>query len=323
MEIVSPSHKIAEKLMLMEQGAYSHLVAGNFAQAENTYKGQYELLRAEEQRLEPEQKYHKGASLHNWGVSLLLQNRLLEGFGKITLAYIEDLVDSDNIEDAFKAPAYKTLRSYPLISEQFLFQIKQIAAERKKQQDALRDPQEVLNALRTTRVPDLTSSLTPEETTKTPMTIKQMREILKSILNNLAPKKRRVFVGGNYKNIALLRHIKSVVEQVDSFKAILPIDLPSLSSDKFDHLVHDMSIECLRGCSHAIFEVSISDGHLMEIEWANGRKAFKNKVLLVYQQTTQNARPTITRMLLTTKLKKWSYKDLKELEQKIRQFLNK
>jgi hypothetical protein len=323
MEKVPLPPELVEKSERMEREAYSHLVAGNFAQAENIYREQYLLFESEEQKLRANQKYHKGGPLHNWGISLLFQNRLLEGFNKITLAYIEDLLDFPTIEEAFNAPAYKTLKSYPLISGEFLVSIKEIAENRRRERSEPRNPQEILDSLHTAGVPDLSSKLTPEETTKTPMTIKQMREIIKGILEGGGTKKRRVFVGGNYKNIALLRYIKSLVEEIDDFKGILPIDLPTLSSDKFDHLIHDMSIECLKNCAYAIFEVSVSDGHLMEIEWANSRKALRNRILLVYQQTAPNAKPPITRMVLTTRLKKWSYKDFKELQQKIRQFLGK
>ena len=87
--------ELAKWFTEMAQEAYSWLVAGNFKEAERIYEKQCEIFRTEENRLPIDEKYHKGGSLYNWGWSLLLQNNLLSGFRKISLAYIEDLLKND------------------------------------------------------------------------------------------------------------------------------------------------------------------------------------------------------------------------------------
>jgi len=53
----------------------------------------------------------------------------------------------------------------------------------------------------------------------------------------------------------LLHHCKCHLDHIqkqgnfDDSKTILPIDLPKLSSEAYDHLTHDVSMEYLEGCS--------------------------------------------------------------------------
>lgn len=314
MEVVwELSPALAKRFRQMEQEAYSHLVAGNFEEAEKIYKQQYEIFRLKEQRLSVDEKYHKGGPLHNWGISLLFQKKNLLGFQKITLAYIEDLLDLPNIDDALVALAYKTLRSYPLISDEFLDRLKKLAIQRREQNRIPRDPEEVMREYRKKGYTDLASL-------EKPVTLEQFIPLIQSQLEGLGPREKRVFVGGSYRNIALLRYIAfQIVQNFDDFKAILPIDLPKLSSETYDHLTHDVSMEYLEGCSYAIFEVSTSNGHLMEIERASMIRDLE--VLLVFQQRKADYEPAITKMVLTTNFKKEGYQNFAELTTKIGRFL--
>ena len=73
-------------------------------------------MRAYEENLPEGKRLHKGTPLHNWGISILLQEepRIEEAVERIFLAYIEDLFDFDTIEQVHSAPAYKTLIPSPL-----------------------------------------------------------------------------------------------------------------------------------------------------------------------------------------------------------------
>ena len=164
-----------------------------------------------------------------------------------------------------------------------------------------------------------------EDSTKKPfkMTIEYFRPTVHKWLENKGPKEKRVFVGGNYKNIAILRQIAHVVEQFD-FKPIMPIDLPETADPTCKELIHDISIEMLQECSYAIFEVTISDGHLMEIERAmDFMRAGTINVILVYQTTKQGDSPTVTSMLMAKDFIKEPYRNFSELISTIRSFLPK
>ena len=152
------------------------------------------------------------------------------------------------------------------------------------------------------------------------ITIKQLKPLIQSQLESFGPKGKRVFVGGSYRNIALLRYIAyQIVQNFDDFKAVLVADLPKLSSEAYDHLTHDISMEYLKGCSHAIFEVSISNGPLMEIERANDIAGLK--VVLVFQRTRTEEEPTITKMVTTTHFRKIGYRNFAELTTELGRFL--
>jgi predicted nucleotide-binding protein len=89
----------------------------DFAAAESLFEQYYSAMRAFEEDLPRGQRLHKGTPLHNWGISILLQenpDRIQEAVHKIFLAYVEDLLDFDNIDEVRSAPAYKTLINSPL-----------------------------------------------------------------------------------------------------------------------------------------------------------------------------------------------------------------
>ena len=89
----------------------------NSAEAETLFEEYYSIMRAYEEHLPRGQRLHKGTPLHNWGISILLQGdplRIQEAVQKIFLAYIEDLLDFDTIDEVHSAPAYKTLITSPL-----------------------------------------------------------------------------------------------------------------------------------------------------------------------------------------------------------------
>lgn len=91
-----------------------------FNEAEALFREYYELMRKFEEDLQPGLRFHKGYPLHNWGISILLQEipqRKIEGLSKIFLAYLEDLIDFDTIQQVYSSPAYKTLFAFPSYHE--------------------------------------------------------------------------------------------------------------------------------------------------------------------------------------------------------------
>jgi hypothetical protein len=159
-----------------------------------------------------------------------------------------------------------------------------------------------------------------EQAIKKPIeiTIDQVREVINVWLEHKGKIEKRVFVGGNYRNIALLRHIEKIVEDFD-FVPIMPIEMPETSDESYEKLIHDISIEMLQKCSFAIFEVTISDGHLMEIERARDFKHLKT--MLAFQAVKQESTITVTKMLMAKDFKKVAYRNFSELATAIHEFL--
>jgi hypothetical protein len=162
-----------------------------------------------------------------------------------------------------------------------------------------------------------------EEETKileqpTELTYKQVKPLVEKWLEEKGSNEKRVFIGGNYRNIALLRCIKRIVEDF-MFVPVMPIELTETSKPEYEQFIHDVSMEILGECSFAIFEVTFSNGHLMEIERANDYEHLKK--ILVYQITQSGEKPTVTGMLMTNKFKKLGYRNLTELSTEIKSFL--
>jgi len=313
------------EIQQIEAKAYTNLIISNYGKAEQAYREYYEFLRAKEDELPSGSKYHKGTPLHNWGISLIAQNKVAEGFKKIILAYIEDLLNALDINEAFGAPAYKTLTSYPLIDKKFLHSLYGLAKKHRDENDVPRDPEEILKEIQTMEGgrADLSASLSVKNTDQVPI-IQQLTPDIKPknipdvtmMLEGIGPKEKRVFIGGNHFNIVLLQHIKEIVESIDDYKAILVADISSSLN------THDKSIEALRGCSRAIFEISISDGHLMEIERATDFLEHDFDFLLLYQGFKTTLEPKATEMLEKFKDKMARYTNLSELVIKINNFLS-
>ena len=96
-------------------------------------------------------------------------------------------------------------------------------------------------------------------------------------------------------------------------------DCEFLLKSPYDKHIHDTSIMLLKECSYAIFEITVSNGHLMEIERA---KDFQDlKVILVYQSIDPTSRPSITRMLMTTSYEKSGYTNFVQLVTLLNNFL--
>ncbi len=128
-------------------------------------------------------------------------------------------------------------------------------------------------------------------------------------------------MGGTYRNIALLRHIGQVVRDL-GFEPIIPADYPAEFSDEE---VHEASIELLMKCRWAIFEVSLPNGHMMEIERCHDLVGKgRMRVLLVWQVPKHDPEgdyPTASRMLLTGNFDKNAYCNFAELTRELAKFL--
>jgi hypothetical protein len=162
---------LLKEVNAIESKAFTALVISDFVNAEKLYAGYYKLLRDKEiQELPANKKYHKGTPLHNWGIVLLNQGKIAEGFSRIILAYIEDLLNFPNPEDAFNAPAYKTLFSNAIIDKSFLNEIYGIAGKVREEGMVPKNPEEIIAQYKATKggKADLSASFTVKSTDEVP-----------------------------------------------------------------------------------------------------------------------------------------------------------
>lgn len=90
-------------------------------------------------------------------------------------------------------------------------------------------------------------------------------------------KKEKVFIGGNYDNMALLRKIQDYIDTKHFDPQIVLIKHPKLPPWE----IHKRCIETLKACDYAIFEETFPAGELMELESVATTK--KISTLILYQ----------------------------------------
>lgn len=126
----------------------------------------------------------------------------------------------------------------------------------------------------------------------------------------------RVFIGGNYDSMPVLREISRFVDEC-GFIPVMAYDCEMLQSR-----VHDETMLLLHNCRFAIFEVTRPSGELMELERI---KDYGNVALLVYQVKSSEEMLTIpgqiSQMLTTTPVVRIGYHDFPTLKKHIQRFL--
>lgn len=288
---------------------FSH---GDYDSAISLFEEKYAKVRLIEDELDREFKFHKGGLLHNWGISLIRtqdQKRISSGIDKVVLAFIEDLYDFDHFDEAYSSPAYTFLKQFTQAIPLFNL-IEEKIAEIIKSGTVIKDPQEIYNMA----IPEFL-----EEKDSMSQTLEDARKKIREFVDSAGEKRKRVFIGGAYKNIAVLKHIADTVEKF-GFIPIMACDCQELSEPPFDQHINETSILLLEECQHAIFEITFSNGHLMEIERAKDH--IDLKVMLVYQIMKGDDPPRVTRMVITTTFEKFGYQNFTQLTAKIGEFLH-
>jgi len=311
--VVDFPSKLGERITELSTKAVRLLLGGDSQQAESIFQNLYSEVRAREESLPEGQRFHKGSILYWWGYTQILQKdsrKIAEGYEKLLLAYIEDLLDFENFQKAREAPACRGLVRNTGIGKSLLDLVQNQVKKKRATHPVPKDPKEVLEPL---------LEETQEALEKpSDITFDQIEPVIQEMLKKNRPKKKRVFIGGNYRNIAVLRLIRQIVKDLD-FVPIMPIDLPETSNPEYETFIHDISLKLLGECAFAIFEVTFSNGHLMEIERA---KDFTHlNTILVYQIQKRGEKPTVTSMLMTKKFEKIGYRNFTELTSDINDFL--
>lgn len=127
----------------------------------------------------------------------------------------------------------------------------------------------------------------------------------------------RVFIGGNYDHMAVLRKIENYVEE-NGFQPILAYDF-DVPKDK----IHDTDLRLLHNCKYAIFDETDPAGELMEIEVS---KQYGTMVFIVYQTRDPESRetpPGVTTMVKTLGYSMYGYTTFEELRDIIGEWLVK
>ena len=251
---------------------------------------------------------HKGSFFYQIGLCKLFHHQMNESRDYLLMAYIEDSLTVSNIPA--EQPAQRVLRDGP---HQISYEtLKSLDIFTKMRGEELVNPRDILTEF------------------------KRKSTILKKTAGSV---KNSIFIGGNYKNIAILREIKRICvdrgfrpwllydlfQQIETAycddSATQPNRTYRLVNIKDEDIYQD-SMSFLEECKYAIFEITFDGGHLMEIERAYKQKN-SDDVLLCYQVGRKNgSAPYITKMLLAKNFQRKPYETSENLGTIVSDFLN-
>jgi len=282
------------------------LAAGKkYDEATKAYRDLYELLSNNQPS---DGRYHKGYPLHNIGYILLRQGKSREALHYFVLAYIEDLLSEMKGEEdkADETPAGRVLHQAYRVKNEFFRSLKDIVIHKKELGAIVKDPEQVLTEF--AQQPQQTITSMAQELPPPPLEEKRLPGIFEK------PWEVRVFIGGSYKEIAIINEIRRRVTE-KGYEPVVASDF-EIPED----LVHHHSLMLLHECKYAIFDLSQEAGQLMEIERV---RDYDVKTLAVYQAT--RGEPKITEMLKallnSMQIPTKRYRDFPELNQHISSFL--
>lgn len=293
--------EILGNVLQIEKDAYVKLRIGKYEEAEGLFKRELSVFM--EWQEEIHRPIHKGSPLHMIGICHLLQNTPEIALKFFLLAYIEDTLNAgfEMESEADLAPASMMLRNVFQIDPGYLRKIREYVARLKHEGawERAKDPGPILKAAVGTGHPPV--RIMPKVLPKTPI------DPLPGTWD------KRVFVGGDYDHLAVLKAIQEAVIE-SGFQPILPYDC-LVPPDKIHH--HDLML--LHCCRLGIFEVSSPAGQLMEIERA---KDYDVQVILFY--TDRDGPPhSLSTMVSTAGYTMDAYSDIPDLKQKVRKWLSK
>jgi hypothetical protein len=221
------------------------------------YEEMNKAILAEQEKHTPKKRYHKGMPLYNLGIALWLQEKWEPAVKNFVLAYIEDEL-SHTPEVATKSLACQILSNLELGG---LDQLQTIVREWKTH-EIPRAPEPVYDKwLDGRNILDL-------------ITFPTIRKADPERLPGT--KATRVFIGGNYSNIALLREIRNMVQR-RGYHPILAADFEILPGKVLENCVR-----LARECKFAIFEISFENTSASVELWSR-MDIFDHKTLLVHQ----------------------------------------
>jgi hypothetical protein len=291
----------------------AHFFEKKYSKAASQFEKQYRIL-CDAQKDEG-RSIHKGAPLHNWALSLLLEGYNEKGTQEAVAAYIEDLLTT-GLERSRDSLASKLLSELGVDDDQKK-EIDRIVRSVEKQVGDIRDTEAIVSdvvGIRNGKVQVLNSEV------KMPSSI---------VLANYGialsgDRDKRVFVGGSYRNIALLIEICRIIDDIDSYVGILAERYLKGVPKK---IVRKVCNAMLDHCSYAFFEISFTNGHMMEIEHCHNILEDNKQIdVMLAWQVVEHTRnidddPPISQMLLADEFLKVDYRNLTELGIELNKFL--
>jgi hypothetical protein len=210
-------------------------------------------------------RFHKGTPLHNMGLARFWAGNDREGVQYTSLAFIEDALsvaaEQPADDEVFERPAAFNLLASRLFTADDLRDLARRTRDAVRRIGFFPDPRDLYKLLGLTKIIGRIPP-GPKTEDRTPGQLE-------------GPWSRRVFIGGAYSDIAMLKSFRDGAREV-GWDAIFEGDFRVPK-----RLTHHHALMLLHECRAAVFEMSNEAGQLYEIERA--RDYMIKEVLVLYQ----------------------------------------
>jgi len=247
-------------------------------------------------------RYHKGYPIHNIGYALFRQNKAHEALKYFILAYVEDLLSADEVDEADTTSAGQTLLLGYKYNPQLLGLLKQKVTELKNSGSLPRQPEDVLNELEEseTDYKDVQATITVSPRTR-------------KFTQFDTEWDTRVFVGGSGE--AVINYMRDMVNRMGGYDAVVAADFDMPNGMTIYH----KCLALLHCCKYAVFDLSAQGGQLIEVERAPD---YGVRPLVVWQKDKEQSITAVLKSCMKDrKIKYKSYSKFEELESIFRDFL--
>ncbi len=244
------------------------------------------------------QRFHKGYPIHNIGYTFHLQANHEEALKYFILAYVEDLLSADRLEEADATPAGQTLLLGYKYSPELLELLKRKVSGLKKQDGIPLQPEEV--------VQELGKSKTGYQDIKGKIEVQVKEHRLRKFTIFDSEWETRVFMGGS--GDAIINKMRDIVDKIGGYDPVVVVDFNMPN----DMTIYNKCLTLLHSCKYAIFDLSMSGGQIVEIERAPD---YGIKTLAVCQADKEHFITQVLKSCLEDRRIEYkSYTDFSELE---------
>jgi hypothetical protein len=293
----------------IENEAWIELRIGHYKEAFELYKQEYGLYLQAEKR--ENRSLHKGNPLHLAGVCLFWMGDFENSVNLFLLAYCEDVLSEPlgKEDSADRSPACSVLRDTYVIDLSFLTVLKKYARKAKTANVPIQKSQETLLSQ---GLKEIGTNETNILTDLCQATKEQLER--RSLDPIIADWPSRVFIGGAFRELPRLRDIQEAVIRLN-YNPILTHEVQGAEQS-----VHHHNLMLLHTCKYAIFEVTLLEGQLMEIERTTDYGIIPLLVCAASEES-DDSRVKLSAMLETAGFKIRGYRDIAHLRTIISEYL--
>ncbi|QQG48399.1 MAG: hypothetical protein HY247_06550 [archaeon] len=243
---------------------------GNYSDAIAIHNVSYRLI-VERQSREG-RRLHKGGPLAQIGICLLAKGQPTPALPVFLSSFIEDCL-SEGSGDRAKSFARTILRGSYGIPLDFLGGLEEFAVSKRGAEAT--DPNSILS--------QFVESVQMDDSKLVKLQRAEPRVITRQLSMDEIPgnREQRVFVGGTYGNYVVIEMLENIVIEEGLIPIIADRFKPREGANEKTH-----SFELLEKCGHAIFEISVPNGWLAEVERADS----KNIPLMCFFQGLEPSR---------------------------------